>query len=238
MSLYAKLKTAVAKSHERLPNMPTGTYECVIEEVREINATDPKKKGNVYFAADLRVLSGPRAGERTSFFCQVEGSGFPDQLETDAASIRSFAAASLGMDPRAEDIMDQDWGTVIPGLFHRDQPVKGHVISVSFSYKAKNEAGLKFPIYGFSPVLENGEPKKISISGIAVPKSAAKKTSLPPPPPAPATPVDIAPPAVPFEVQAEQAGYKPHPQAAGFYYKGQTVLKEEALRAALALGKA
>lgn len=210
--------------HANAPRLTKGQHRVVIHKVIENRGF----KG-LNFVVEGEILSSTSMEVGTIFGSATRLDGkYPDSA---GADVKAFCAAVMGLEPTDKNRVNAEiTGAVITGIHSAANPTRGHVVDVTGWIKDESEPE-PFVKLRWSPVLENGLPKKIAIAAQAAPtyaQSAPAPTAAAAPPPLPPLPGAVFPP----------AGWTQHPGSAAHYYKGTDVVTEPQLRVLMAQGSA
>jgi hypothetical protein len=159
MSWYNRIQQAKVGGAGGTPPGP-GDYIFQVLEVKEHHG----QQGGTYFIIVLLVLqsSNPEhpPGSQRSQVIRLDGK-FPD---TALGDVKGFAAGALGLDPKDPRTDHEITPQVIAGILHPAQPVAGHVVGANVWLKpAKQPGSQPFTKFGWKPILENGQPKRLPL---------------------------------------------------------------------------
>lgn len=216
----------------RAPRLKGGNYLLAVTAIKEHTS---KGKGGRFFIPEfvVEVSDNPeiQKGFKTGDPINLQGK-YPDSA---LGQVKAFASALLGYNPSDKEVVDrQITPEVIRGLLvNGGAHFAGALVACNVWLKtqANNPSAAPFANYSYAPCLENGQVKRIVVAQAQAPSHFAG--SLPP------VPGMQAPPALPQMAPSwPPAGWIAHPQAPGYFYKGQEVLAEADLRARAAQGGA
>ncbi len=212
MSYHDQIDSAEITS--KAPRLEPGhAYELQIETIREkVNG----KRGD-YFIADLIVVASTcdknPVGSTTSFVVPINGtSKYPD---SDIPRIKGFLAAAYGMAPDAPELK-AGFAAKSRAAVGPEQALRGALLHVTTRLNDKGT----FTYW-------NCTPKKVG-EIVRAPLSATPRVAAPVPA---QMSLPLAPPAPPPSAVFPPAGWAAHPQHPGWFYRGNEVVSEAALRA-------
>ena len=204
---------------EAFDPIPAGWYPAQIVE-SEMKAGS--KPGSAYLAITLQIMGGDFNNRKVFDRFNLQNAN-PVAVEIGYRSLSAVChAVGLLQVPDSQVLHGRPLQVKVSVRPARVDPTTGT------AYDASNE------VKGYK-ALDNASPAVPAAPANGAPAWANSATTAAPAPAlAPALPAPPAAPAAPVTAPFPPAGWTPHPEAPGYFYQGQEVLTEAALRARVA----
>lgn len=266
MGWYDKVQQT--KVNQNGQGLGAGEYILQVIAQREKRS---ERGGGTFFITEFLVIQSTNGshpvGSKGAQVIRLDGR-YPDSA---LADVKANVSACSGVEPTSPDADTKITPMVCEAATHPSQPNRGVFLAATVYPKPPkdNPAGKPYMKFALRPILENGQPKRGPLpaglvaddhnapaqplpahgGGYAPPAPAAHGAPAYAMPPAYGAPGYVAPgtapmvPVAPVAPVFPPAGWQPHPQAPGYFYKpalGATspVPTEAQLRALMAAGQA